>query len=170
MAKAGRQTTKKRARQPRRQLRFALEEVVSKDKAAALKRGLAHEKTTLAAAREKAEQLDADRREIARYIAIRDNQMRPPWMDTPARRAKSKRRQEAERDYPYNDIRGVAVEALKIGTDEHRAWFYARVREMCRQHRPRIRTPANDRTMGRIIGDLYQNAERPEQKKHRFKR
>jgi hypothetical protein len=62
--------------------------------------------------------------------------------------------------YPHGDIRAVAKEAAKDGCDKHRSWFYGRVRDMCRIHRPRIRTPANDRTMGRIIGDLYHRPKR----------
>jgi hypothetical protein len=70
-------------------------------------------------------------------------------------RAKPKARVGAERDYDYDDIRRVARELLGTGTDKHRSWFYERVRNACKLKRPVIRTPANDRTMSRIIGDLY---------------
>jgi hypothetical protein len=74
----------------------------------------------------------------------------------------SDRRSRTEREpiYSHEDIRAVAEQAAKDGRDAHRSWFFDRVRELCRQRRPRIPTPANDRTMGRIIGDLYQSPKR----------
>ena len=183
MAKAGRQTTKTRARRPRRgELRFALDELHPKEQADARRRWLADEKARVSiakqwlagekarvsAAKASAKELEQGRREIDRYLAIRDNQIRPLWMKPP--KSKRKARQGVERDYPYDKIRTVALEALRTGTDERRICFYNRVREICRQHRPRIRTPANDRTMGRIIGDLYQNTKRPARKNPRSKR
>jgi hypothetical protein len=128
MAKAGRQNSKKRARRPRRQLRFALDEVLPKDKADALKRWLAVEKTTLAAAREKAEQLDAGRREIDRYIAIRDNQIRPPWMDAPKRRRKKKRGRGAPVEFNLDGgITTAASAVAEKGVDDQQSDFIMRV-------------------------------------------
>src|SRR5262245_25157726 len=95
MAKAGRQTSKKRARQPRRQLHFTFEEVFPKDKADASRRWFADEKAALAAGQERDKQLDAARREIDRYLALRDNQVRPPWMDTPPQAVAQEATQEA---------------------------------------------------------------------------
>jgi hypothetical protein len=78
---------------------------------------------------------------------------------TPARqsqpKAKPKAKVGAERDYDRDAIRRVAKELPESGTDQHRSWFYDRVRDACKLERPVITTPANDRTMGRIIGDLY---------------
>jgi hypothetical protein len=70
-------------------------------------------------------------------------------------RAKPKARVGAERAYNRDDIRRVAKQLPESGTDQHRSWFYERVRGACELERPVITTPANDRTMGRIIGDLY---------------
>jgi hypothetical protein len=173
MAKAGRQTSKKRARQPRRQLRFALDEVFPQDKADALRRWLADEKTTLAAARKKAKQLDAGRREIDRYIAIRDNQMRPPWRDAPARRAKPKRKAKQKDDrhqFDYLGVRAVAGGACKEGIDDRPGLFYDRVRGLCALHQPRIQAPPDRRTMGRYVGDIYRNAKRAARKRRHSKR
>jgi hypothetical protein len=93
------------------------------------------------------------RKAIDRYIAIRDNQIPPPWQSQPAARSKSKAGPGAERQYEHGRIRAVAKEVRKTGTDEHRSWFYDRVRETCRVRH--IKAPKNNRTMGRIIGDLY---------------
>jgi len=74
---------------------------------------------------------------------------------------KPKHKTNRESDYPREAIRAVAEEALaKNGPDKHRSWFYDRVRELCRQRQPRIKAPANDRTMGRIISDLYHRPKR----------
>jgi hypothetical protein len=94
---------------------------------------------------------------MAHRAAVRDGLLPPPWMDVAKRPSKSKRkvRPGAGAIYDRSAIRAVAEEARKVGQDAHRSWFYERVRELCRQHQPRIKTPANRRTMGRIVGDLY---------------
>lgn len=70
----------------KRQLRSTLDEVFPGDKAKvdAWRRWLADEKAARSKAADKAKQLEADRREIDRYLAIRDNQTRPPWMEPQA--------------------------------------------------------------------------------------
>jgi hypothetical protein len=87
------------------------------------------------------------------------SQPQPQTPATPERqsqsRAKPKARVGAERDYDRDAIRRVAKGLPESGTDEHRSWFYDRVRNACDLNRPVITTPANDRTMSRIIGDLY---------------
>jgi hypothetical protein len=70
-------------------------------------------------------------------------------------RAKPKARVGAERAYDYDAIWWVAKELPESGTDQHQSWFYDRVRDECKLKRPVIKTPTNDRTMSRIIGDLY---------------
>jgi hypothetical protein len=70
-------------------------------------------------------------------------------------RVKPKAKVGAERDYDRDAIRWVAKELPESGTDKHRSWFYQRVRDECSNKRPVVKTPANDRTMGRIISDLY---------------
>src|SRR5215471_11813421 len=139
MAKAGRQTTKKRARLPRRELRFALDEVFPKDKADALRRWLAHEKTALAAAREKAKQLDADRREIDHYLAIRDHQTRPPWMDAslPKSSLKKKRRKKhaggRPREWKYAAIEHLTANSIEThGLATIKALLYEKVADACK--------------------------------------
>jgi hypothetical protein len=81
MAKAKRKPSKKRQRQPRRELRFTLDEAGPKSKADALRRWLVDERVRMSAAQERNRQLDAARREIDAYIAVRDSQTRPPWVD-----------------------------------------------------------------------------------------
>jgi hypothetical protein len=63
------------------------------------------------------------------------------------------KRRGAERTYPYEAIRRVAEE-LPRPLDKHRSWFFERVRNTCKAQGIKP-VPANDRTMGRIIGDLY---------------
>jgi hypothetical protein len=67
----------------KQQLRSTPEEVFSGDKAKvdAWRQWIADEKAARSKAADKAKQLEADRREIDRYLAIRDNQTRPPWME-----------------------------------------------------------------------------------------
>jgi len=67
--------------------------------------------------------------------------------------SKPKARPGAERTYDHDAIRTVAKDVLTTGGDDRRAWFYERVRNLCRERH--IKTPDNDRSMGRIIGDLY---------------
>jgi len=73
----------------------------------------------------------------------------------PKRWPKHKARQGAEPQFDRPALRDIAEEARKAGPDKHRAWFYDRVRGLCREHRPPIKAPTSDRTMGRYIGDLY---------------
>jgi hypothetical protein len=62
------------------------------------------------------------------------------------------------RDYEYADIVAVAEDAAKVGVDYHQSWFFDRVREICGQRRPHIRVPQDNRTMARIIGQIYKRA------------
>jgi hypothetical protein len=78
------------------------------------------------------------------------------------RKLSSQQRSRTKREptYPHAAIRAIAEQAAKDGRDDHRSWFYDRVRGLCRAQRPPIEAPASDRTMGRIIGDLYQPPKR----------
>jgi hypothetical protein len=74
--------------------------------------------------------------------------------------SRKKRRKKAggsPREWDYEGIRAVAKEVREEGIDQTRVWFYNRVREVCAGKRPRIKTPdpENNRSMTRIIGDLY---------------
>src|SRR5262245_28830891 len=143
MAKAGRQTSKKRARRPRCSPCFD---------------------PTSATEREWAKQLDAGRREIDRWIMIRDNPIRPPWMAAPRRRPKEPQRKAKQKgdqhQFDYLGIRAIAKEACKEGIDDRPGLFYDRVRGLCALRQPRIKVPSNRRTMGRYVGDIYRNAKR----------
>jgi len=82
----------------------------------------------------------------------------PPALPKSKSKSKRKVRSGAEPTYDRDAIRAVAKEAG--GHDKHRAWFYERVRDLCRVHQPRIKAPGSDRTMGRYVGDLYRGPKR----------
>jgi hypothetical protein len=63
-----------------------------------------------------------------------------------------------EREYAYEPIQEVARDAIKRGVDDLKSTFFDRVRHECGERRPRIRTPDDDRTMGRIVGAIYDAA------------
>jgi len=89
---------------------------------------------------------------------------------TPAASQKSpaapiKVRPGAERKYDHDAIQALALEQLKTGPDEHRSWFYERVREAGKDHQPRVRVPGNDRTLGRIVDALYDKAKKCAERK-----
>jgi hypothetical protein len=141
MAKAGRQISKKRVRRPRRQLRFTLEEVYPKEQADALRRWLAAEKARVSAARVSAAELEQGRREIDRYLAIRDNQIRPPWMNASLLKSslKKKRRKKhaggRQREWDYAGIENLAKNYIK--THKHnlpptKALLYEKVADACK--------------------------------------
>src|SRR5215475_12849880 len=94
MAKAGRQTSKKRPRRPRcidqRDIPFDPYRLLPKQSVDALWRLHEAFKAT-PEAETKAKQLEESRRKINRGIAIRDNQMRSPWMEVPKQGLKKKR-------------------------------------------------------------------------------
>ncbi len=62
------------------------------------------------------------------------------------------------RGYVYADIVAVAEDAAKNGVDDRQAWFFGRVRDLCGLRRPRIKVPTGNRTMARIIGQIYKRA------------
>jgi hypothetical protein len=111
-------------------------------------------------------------RALDRAAAIRDGLLAPPWYrpsDKPPTKPKTatpaiakaaktealkpKLKRGAPRDYEHDNILAVAQE-LK-GVDSSRNRFFNRVREACKTCRPVVITPKNNRTMDRIIGDLY---------------
>jgi hypothetical protein len=80
-------------------------------------------------------------------------QPQPPELQSQPK-ARPKARVGAERAYDYEAIRAVAKDFPAV-SNEPKAWWFERVRGECGRKRPAIKTPANDRHMGRIIGDLY---------------
>jgi hypothetical protein len=115
-------------------------------------------------------------RALDRAAAIRDGLLAPPWYrpsDKPPPKSptkpktatpaiaeaakteapKPKLKRGAPRDYEHNNIIAVAQELE--GVDSSRNRFFDRVREACKTCRPVVITPKNNRTMDRIIGDLY---------------
>jgi len=160
MAKAGRQTTKKRARRPRCE---ALDKVLPKDKADALRRWLADEKATLAAAREKAEQLDAGKREIDRHLAISTNQMRPPWMDASLLRPSRKRRRGKKigrpPDYAYDKIAARIEDYIRAqGLPDKASWLIEKAKDLCAVA-PRIQTPGETQ-FKQFVGTIHRRHKR----------
>jgi len=75
-------------------------------------------------------------------------------------KAKTKAKRGAERKYSYKAIQDLAREKLAAGAYEHRSWFYESVRQAGKDHRPRVTVPKSDRTLGRIIDDLFDKAEK----------
>jgi len=147
MARRGKKTSKKCAPRPRD---FTLDlKRLPREAVEGFERAKANWKAAEPAARARDELMERVAKREAYRAAIRDGLIPPPWQSS----KKPKRTAKREPDYPRDAIRAIAEEALKKGRDEHRSWFYDRVRELCRQ--PRIKAPASDRTMGRIIGDLY---------------
>jgi hypothetical protein len=71
----------------------------------------------------------------------------------------------AERTYDHDAIQDLARERLKTEPDKHRSWFYEGIRNAGRDCRPRVRVPESDRTLGRIVDDLYDEAKKCAERK-----
>ena len=59
-----------------------------------------------------------------------------------------------DRTYDHEAIRAVAKEVLKPGRDKIKAAFFERVRNACSG---KTKTPENDTTMDRIVGNLWRS-------------
>jgi len=64
----------------------------------------------------------------------------------------------ASRTYNYAAIISVAENLAGGRLDDRQSWFFDRVRDACDRQRPRVEVPSDNRTMGRIIGDVYKRA------------
>jgi hypothetical protein len=97
---------------------------------------------------------ESDRGYVEEARGWRSKSTRAAASKPPLPKIAGKRARGAERTYDREAIRGVAKE-FPAAPGEPKSWWFDRVREECRHKRPVIKTPKNDRTMARIVGDLY---------------